>query len=412
MTIANNVFSSNNGMTGTGNLTITGNYTNSGANSKFQRTGYTTLAGNVYISENATSRTLQLSNNGTISGVISNGLSAPSSTITLSGASSTWVFSGNNTYTGQTNIQQGILSVSSIGNQTATGSNLSGGTVNFGVTSSTGQLTYTGTGETSNRTMAMIANTTGGAIIDQSGTGLLKLTANLSASGGGNSTRTLTLKGSTAGTGEFAGIIANQNSGNLTAVTKSGTGTWALSGNNSYTGATTVTAGTLLINGSTNAGSLVTVQTGGTLGGNGTIGGAVTVQNGGTLSPGNSPGLLTVASLTLDSGSTSFFQINGTTRVTLYDAVNVTGALSYNGTLSITFGGGYTPLVTDTFTLFNKGSYSGAFSTVTITNPSYAGTFNESTGILSLTAVPEPATWGLLAFSLTTVMVLRRRRNS
>jgi hypothetical protein len=122
--------------------------------------------------------------------------------------------------------------------------------------------------------------------------------------------------------------------------------------------------------------------------------------------------LLTVASLTLDSGSTSFFQINGTTRVTLYDAVNVTGALSYNGTLSITFGGGYTPLVTDTFTLFNKGSYSGAFSTVTITNPSYAGTFNESTGILSLTAVPEPATWGLLAFSLTTVMVLRRRRRS
>jgi len=36
-------------------------------------------------------------------------------------------------------------------------------------------------------------------------------------------------------------------------------------------------------------------------------------------------------------------------------------------------------------------------------------TFSEVTG--NLNVVPEPATWALLAFSLTTVMVLRRRRN-
>jgi hypothetical protein len=35
-------------------------------------------------------------------------------------------------------------------------------------------------------------------------------------------------------------------------------------------------------------------------------------------------------------------------------------------------------------------------------------TFDEATGLL--TAIPEPATWALLAFSLTTVVVLRRRR--
>jgi len=40
----------------------------------------------------------------------------------------------------------------------------------------------------------------------------------------------------------------------------------------------------------------------------------------------------------------------------------------------------------------------------------YAHGFN-SASHFNLTAVPEPSTWALLAFSLTTVMVLRRRRN-
>ena len=37
-------------------------------------------------------------------------------------------------------------------------------------------------------------------------------------------------------------------------------------------------------------------------------------------------------------------------------------------------------------------------------------TFSESTGGLSVTAIPEPSTWASLAFNLATVMVLRRRR--
>ena len=73
----------------------------------------------------------------------------------------------------------------------------------------------------------------------------------------------------------------------------------------------------------------------------------------------------------------------------------------------------------------------GAFNSFTITfNTSSSGTFNDTLTLAGLsqqsglsdasltsinigltgTAVPEPATWGLLAFSLTTVMVLRRRR--
>ena len=58
--------------------------------------------------------------------------------------------------------------------------------------------------------------------------------------------KTLTLQGSTAGTGEFGGAIVDNSVGNTTAVTKAGTGTWTLSGANTYTGGTTVNAGTLL----------------------------------------------------------------------------------------------------------------------------------------------------------------------
>jgi len=40
------------------------------------------------------------------------------------------------------------------------------------------------------------------------------------------------------------------------------------------------------------------------------------------------------------------------------------------------------------------------------------GTASTSAGDIYLEVVPEPATWALLAFSLTTVVVLRRRRNT
>lgn len=62
-------------------------------------------------------------------------------------------------------------------------------------------------------------------------------------------------------------------------LTKIGTGTLTLSSNNTYTGSTIVSAGTLLVNGSLSTGA-VTVQTNATLGGTGTIGGSVTFDAG------------------------------------------------------------------------------------------------------------------------------------
>ena len=171
-------------------------------------------------------------------------------TLTLTGTSSAWTVA--------TNIQNGVISVVTLNNvasPNATSSlgkpvTLANGTIGLGNLTTTGQLTVTGTGETTDRVISL-AGRTGGATIDQSGTGLLKFTSDLTAPGA-NSTderKTLTLQGSTAGTGEISGAIVDSVLGTTaqkaTSVVKAGTGTWTLSGVNSYSGSTTVSGGTL-----------------------------------------------------------------------------------------------------------------------------------------------------------------------
>ena len=93
---------------------------------------------------------------------------------------------------------------------------------------------------------------------------------------------------------------------------KTGPGTADLSAANSYTGTTTVGAGTLLIDG-TQASSAVIVDAGATLGGVGTVGAISTV--GGGVSPGDGgPGILTDAGpLTLSANANVSVALNGAT---------------------------------------------------------------------------------------------------
>lgn len=158
---------------------------------------------------------------------------------------------------------------------------------------------------------------------------------------------------------------------------KTGSGTATLSGTSSYGGATQVAGGTLLVDGALAATSGVTVASGATLGGSGSIGGAVTIQSGGTLSAGNSPGTLTVSSLTLNSGSNTVFELNSpgvvggpTNDLVIVDGIGAAGNLVLGGTLSATVASaGYYRL----FDVTGGGAISGGFDTVTVSAPSVAG---------------------------------------
>jgi autotransporter-associated beta strand protein len=156
-----------------------------------------------------------------------------------------------------------------------------------------------------------------------------------------------------------------------------------LSGKNTYTGVTTVSNGTLLVNGdSSGATGLVTVNSGATLGGNGIIGGSVAVSSGGALAPGVSTGKLTVAgNVVLNAGSTSTFVVDGATPTN--GVVAVGGSATYGGTLNIVPTGTFTS--GQTFTLFSgAGAVSGSnFASVT-GSPGAGLAFNFTNGVLSV----------------------------
>ncbi len=153
-----------------------------------------------------------------------------------------WTVSGTNTYTGGTTVTAGSLTMGSASALGSTSGQLTvnGGTLNMATNSLTvGNLTGTG---------GTISGTSGARM----------LTIGQGDNGGGN----------------FQGTIANGAAG-TTALTKTGTGTITLSGINTYTGATNVNAGTLLVNGDHTGGGTYAVGANGTLGGTGSISGSV-----------------------------------------------------------------------------------------------------------------------------------------
>jgi autotransporter-associated beta strand protein/parallel beta-helix repeat protein len=175
-------------------------------------------------------------------------------------------FSGGVTVNGNTAGKTYTLIVDKIGNSGSLSPLGSNGRIDIGNNAwatASNALRYVGAGEITDKTINL-SGTVGGAALVNLGTGLLKFTSDLTATGLGN--KTLILQVAANASGEFAGKIVDS-SGFATSLDKYGTGIWALTGANTYTGATHIDAGILALgeSGSINTSSEVRIAAGATL---------------------------------------------------------------------------------------------------------------------------------------------------
>ncbi|MEP4078331.1 beta strand repeat-containing protein [Haloferula sp.] len=148
-----------------------------------------------------------------------------------------------------------VTSITDSGLPSAVGTN---SVISLGYNNENGTLRYAGAGDSTNRQVRIGeefggTSTTGGAIIENNGTGALVFTNaafNEPETDNGVGLRALTLGGSNADANEVQGTIADNNDtviDQAVSVIKNGVGTWCLSGTNTYSGDTTVDEGTLSI---------------------------------------------------------------------------------------------------------------------------------------------------------------------
>jgi fibronectin-binding autotransporter adhesin len=210
----------------------------------------------------------------------------------------------------------------------------------------------------------------------------------LSAPGGNSGIGVVWRVGGLNTTATFAG-----NTTNNVGFIKEGTGAWIWTGTNSHTGATTVSNGTLLVQGiAAGATGTFTVAPAGTLGGTGTIGGATTVN--GRLSPGNNAiGTLTFTNtVILNPGGTTQIEISKSPKTN--DLLRVVlGRLTYGGTLNVTnLAGALTN--GDSFKIIDATNYTGNFATLALpalaTNLAWNTSALYTNGTLSVVVAMAP----------------------
>jgi autotransporter-associated beta strand protein len=410
------------GFVATGTNTISVSSLKLGANATISLAGATTISSGI----NTNGFNLGLSRNTNTTGTLNltnTVISGNGGTVTFNAASGSNLISvgGANSFTGAVSVSQANLNFTTLANG-GTNSSFGAGTaaVTLGGSVSFMVLTNIGTGGSTDRLFN--ANTSGSVGITNNGSGALNF----------NNTGTygslgLSLGGSYTGVNTFAEAIIGAATLGI-----SGSGTWALSGANTYTGNTTVSSGALLVSGSLN-GSLVAVNAG-TFGGTGTVttnNQPFTLASGAKLDPGT-------------NGSTGLSINTGTANLDITGGVggSNTGELLFNldttsdsdmitltqGTLAI--GSGLLNLADFHFTTsggFGIGTYTlfsldgiNATLTGTLATSGLTGTiagFSDTLAIsgnsIVLTVVPEPNTAVSLLGGFGLLLGLqRRRRNS
>jgi autotransporter-associated beta strand protein len=296
-------------------------------------------------------------------------------------------------------------------------------------------LRYTGSGHSTDRPIEI-----SGAMLDASGTGLLDFTRTGTLPLTGSSIPLLPVIRTLTGTGNGSYApnlidipIPQRNTQAVHGLSKTGSGTWTLKGDNTYTGGTTVAEGTLLINNTVGSGTGTgaVIVNGGTLGGTGTIGntsGLVSVNAGGTLAPGIGIGTLATNSIAFTDATSRFnpeIELGPTLSA---DLLNVTGSLTLAGsTLDLSLLNA--SILASPLTLLvvqNDGTdpIGGIFNTINVptgysagVNYAYAGldalnrvgTGNDIAVTLSM--VPEPTAFAHFLSAIATVVAsLRLKR--
>ncbi|MES2572259.1 MAG: autotransporter-associated beta strand repeat-containing protein, partial [Verrucomicrobiota bacterium] len=377
---------------------------------------------------------------------------------------------GDNTYTGSTTINGGILRLQKeagtiaipAGNFVAIGN---GGTLQLGQSSliHDGITAFTidgGTFDLASFVEGIIpALTITNATVSGSSAGFLLARGGFIGTGTNLISKGISVRGFDPNSGRFAiasgvttvsGSIQTDGANAAQGIIKTGEGTLILSGANSYTGPTLLSGGTTIVSGSLAAASAVTVGNAvnpamvailagsGSVGGVGIVGSGNPLTTGASLSPGNSggvAGILSTASLSLTAGAHLDLQIGGITaggeagydQVIASGAVNLTGAdlkLTLQGTASFHAG--------DLLYLIANNSASavtGAFATVN-GNPfdpsnillegrhfqlTYTANFtgansDNMANDVALIAVPEPRAWLTMLAGLG-LLIGRRRRD-
>jgi fibronectin-binding autotransporter adhesin len=297
------------------------------------------------------------SNNGSVTGIISDGTGGGKVAVTKDGTG-TWTLSGVNTYTGGTNINAGILNLGSA--QTAVGGPL-GGT---GGVSTVGTITFNGgilqfSANNNTDYSSRFSNTAGQAFnIDTNGQNVTFTSQIISTAGGA------------AGT-----------------LTKLGTGTLTLTSSLSrYTGATTIDGGTLTATTIANGGSDSSI-------GRSTNAATNLVFGGGTLQH-------TAANVASTDRLFTIGDASGLTATIDSSAVSSTNTLSFSNGGSIAFGGTGARTLTLTGTNTGNNTFapilgdgpsgatslikSGAGTWVLTGASTYTGTTQVSSGTLSI----------------------------
>lgn len=295
--------------------------------------------------------------------------------------------------------------------------------------------------------------------------GILKTGGNSSQISGGAGIQgalnhELVVRADTAGDTLTIGNAILANGSN--ALTKSGSGNVILTATNSYTGPTSINAGTLTVNGSIATTSSVAIENTGILAGTGTVGGPVTVKAGGAIAPGSGApgtGVLTLnGSLTFLSGSGASLQLSangyigsavntdGSLNTTFLnnlanrsigttDRINGGGSINLiaGGSLDASSVGGYTPKQGDAFDLLDwstalnlngftfgaglrtGGAIDNALYDLKLPDLSGTGLFWNVSQFSSggiIVVVPEPGRAMLLILGGTALLLRRRRGTS